>query len=89
MSGEPRSARQSLRMLVGEAGAYYQANLWQKLAESEEDLLEHRTDGSDAFSPIRSKLLRGRYTLYRMREIPFSRYFLYTCKRGFIKTAYS
>ena len=52
MSGEPRSARQSLRMLVGEAGAYYQANLWQKLAESEEDLLEHRTDGSDAFDTL-------------------------------------
>ena len=48
----------------------------EKLAESEEDLLEHRTDGTDAFSPIRSKLLRGRYPLHRLRKIPILRLFL-------------
>ncbi len=36
--------------------------------------LQHRTDGSDAFSPIRSKLLRGRYSLHRLREVSLSRY---------------
>ena len=42
----------------------------EKLAESEDDLLQHRTDGTDAFSPIRSKLLRGRYAIHRLRKIP-------------------
>ena len=42
----------------------------EKLAESEEDLLEHRTDGTDAFPPMRSKLLRGRYALHRSGKIP-------------------
>ena len=45
----------------------------EKLAESEEDLLEHRTDSTDTFSPMRSKLLRGRYTLHRRREISIPR----------------
>ncbi len=43
----------------------------EKLAESEEYLLEHRTDGIDAFSPIRSKLLRGRYPLHRCQKSPY------------------
>ena len=41
----------------------------------ERTLLEHRTDGTDAFSPMRSKLLRGRYALHRLREIPVPRFF--------------
>ena len=48
----------------------------EKLAETKEDLLERRTDGTDAFSLIRSKLLRGRYTLHRLRKIPLPRLFL-------------
>ena len=42
----------------------------EKLAESEEDLLKHRPYGTTAFSPIRSKLLRGRHPLHRLRKIP-------------------
>ena len=45
---EIQCIRQSWRSLVGVAGASYQANLWQ----SEEDLLEHRTDGTDAFDTL-------------------------------------
>ena len=48
LRAEIRSIRQSWRSLVGVAGASYQANLWQ----SEEDLLEHRTDGTDAFDTL-------------------------------------
>ncbi|WP_157798508.1 hypothetical protein [Prevotella intermedia] len=41
----------------------------EKLAESEEDLLEHRTDGSDAFDTL----------LHQLREIPRSRHRESTC----------
>ena len=50
----------------------------------ERTLLEHRTDGTDAFSPIRSKLLRGRYALHQLREISVSRRFLAVDERRII-----
>ena len=46
------------------------------VACGEKTLLEHRTDGTDAFSPMRSKLLRGQYALHQLRKIPVSRRFL-------------
>ena len=69
-----RSNNEDLILAIQSAGVSNSRNGFrkdksgEKLAQSEEDLLEHRTDGTDAFSPIRSMLLRGRYSLYRLRH---------------------